>query len=59
MVTAEAELKQDLDEVLDFLLSNEPSLATRANAVLVKALVLFYQLRIAIAKIHHNYLFTF
>lgn len=40
MVTAEAELKQDLDEVLDFLLSNEPSLATRANAVLVKALVL-------------------
>lgn len=40
MATAESELKRDLDEVLDFLLANEPSLATRASAALVKALVL-------------------
>lgn len=40
MTNAESELKADHDEIMRFLLKNEPTLATRAGSVLVKALVL-------------------
>ena len=40
MATAEERLKDELDELMRFLLRSEPSLATSASATLTKALVL-------------------